>query len=253
MSVFNKPFIFVSGAPRSGTSLITKIIDAHPDVALVKENIFDNRRRHWRMAEYRNDMNLLKKKITDFYENFNEPIIGNKVCTPDVWFLNDILRFCSFFKNCKIIFVVRDPRAVVISRYNRAVYSREFNMQARQKFPFDFQQRTATYLKLWKDSISVYHSLKKKYQNHIQIIYYDDFCKNPDVKSIFNFLEINYHPDIDKWHLKPHYNAKGELIKDLKYSDNKISYTSINSDDLPSDFSLKDIGPEFKAFQKRTL
>ena len=50
--MFNKPLIFITGAPRSGTSLITKIIDAHPDVAVLMENIFENRLRQWTRADF---------------------------------------------------------------------------------------------------------------------------------------------------------------------------------------------------------
>lgn len=52
----DKPLIFITGAPRSGTSMITKVIGAHPDTAILMENIFGNRRRHWTKAEFWNSL-----------------------------------------------------------------------------------------------------------------------------------------------------------------------------------------------------
>jgi hypothetical protein len=41
-NVFKKNMIFITGAPRSGTSLVTKILDSHPEHAIVMEDIFIN-------------------------------------------------------------------------------------------------------------------------------------------------------------------------------------------------------------------
>ena len=40
--------------------------------------------------------------------------------------------FCNMFKNFKIIFIIRDPRDVVLSRYFRENYDEEFNELGRR-------------------------------------------------------------------------------------------------------------------------
>ena len=101
VDLFEKPFVFITGAPRSGTSVLIKIIDAHPDIAILMENTFGNRRRHWKRVDYWNSSTHLKKEVGKIYSKFNESVIGNKVCTPDVWFVEDIHFFCKLFKNRK--------------------------------------------------------------------------------------------------------------------------------------------------------
>ena len=96
----NRMGVFVTGAPRSGTSMLTKVIDAHPDVAILMENIFQNRRRHWIKADFWNSPHTLKEEVSKVFSKLNEPVIGNKVCTPDVWFpIQDFMSFgCEGFR-----------------------------------------------------------------------------------------------------------------------------------------------------------
>ena len=74
--------IFITGSPRSGTSLVTKVLDSHKDIALLMENNFGNRRRHWSMPQEWSSSKLLSKKVGQVYKDIQEPIIGNKVCSP---------------------------------------------------------------------------------------------------------------------------------------------------------------------------
>jgi hypothetical protein len=238
--VFDKPFIFVTGTPRSGTSLVTKIIGAHPDVAMIMENILGNRRRHWQKADFWDNKEQLQIEVFNFYRQFNEPILGNKVCTPDVWLFNDIIDFCSLFHNVKILFIIRDPKAVIVSRHKRENHDVHFNKLAKTKLPLDFTNRTRAFISSWSESISVYERLKTIFTSNVQIVYYDDLVKDfeTNARDVFKFLEVKFVPEILDWYKTPHYNASGVKVSDLKYTDTTVFSKQVNLDELPIDFVM---------------
>jgi len=238
--VFNKPFIFITGAPRSGTSLVTKIIGAHPDVAMIMENIFGNRRRHWKKADFWDDTEKLRNEVYKFYRKFDEPVLGNKVCSPDVWSFEDIALFCTLFESSKIFFIIRDPKAVVLSRHKRENHDDHFNDIARTKLPFDFSSRTRSFISSWNQSISVYQKLKTDFGHGVYLLYYDDLVNAPEViiEQMFSFLNLNVSKTVKDWYKIPHYNANGIKVCDLKYVDTNVFSKQVSLSELPGDFIM---------------
>ena len=230
MQLFNrtkpldKRLVFITGAPRSGTSMLTKVIDAHPDVAVLMENIFDNRRRHWKKAGFWNSPENLKREVSKIYSKLDEPIVGNKVCTPDVWSADDILMFCSLFSDFKIVFIVRDSVEVAMSRFTREDYEAQFNDKAKQNILLNFRSRFLTYTSSWTQSIENYWKLRDGYHDKVYLVYYEDFCRNfeYEVKQLFKFLDIPFSDDVLNWQRFPHHDAQGNLKKDLKYKDTSV-------------------------------
>jgi len=223
MNKIDKPYIFITGAPRSGTSMLTKVIDAHPDIGIFMENIFGLRRRHWQFPEFWNSEEELFKIVQSEYAKLKEPIVGNKVCTPDVWNTDEILKMASFFSSTKVVFIVRDPIDVIKSRLKRDDET-EYNDLAKNYLCLDWKEKNFTSLSSWRQSIEVYWKLKEYYQNNIYLIYYDDFVVSfkEEVMKLFKFLNVNFHDNIIAWHEQEHYDAKGRLKKDLKYKDEKV-------------------------------
>lgn len=227
--------IFITGAPRSGTSMITKVIDAHPDVAILMENIFQNRRRHWNKATFWNSQQTLKEEVCNVFSKLNEPVIGNKVCTPDVWSADDILQFCHLFQDFKIVFVLRDPVQVALSRFRREDYAEEFNGIARENILLDFRSRFLTYTSSWRQSVETYWRLRDGYPERVCLVYYEDFCQNfeDEVKKLFTFLNLPFREEILNWHQYPHHDFKGDLISDLKYKDKPVGIENNKGDNIP--------------------
>jgi hypothetical protein len=222
MNPLEKSLIFITGTPRSGTSLMAKVIDSHPAIAILMENIFGNRRRHWIRADFWNSLTLLREEVWRVYSRFNEPIIGNKVVTPDVWDFEDIQVFCNLFKNYKVVFLVRDPRAVALSRYQREIdYSIVYTDKGRQNMMLNFESRFHAYISSWKHSIDIYWKLRETMMNQIKLIYYEDFCSDFEQQThdIFNFLEIEFSQRVLDWYKYPHHDSMGRLTRNLKYRD----------------------------------
>lgn len=230
---FDRDFIFITGAPRSGTSMLTKVIDAHPDISILMENIFNNRRRHWNQAQFWKDEKSLRKEVATVYSRLKTPVVGNKVCTPDVWSADNILQFCKLFKDFKIIFIIRDPSSVIMSRWNRENYDAEFNQSAKENLLLDFRSRFLTYTSSWRQSIETYWKLRDGYPDKVKIVYYEEFCKDfeKEVRILFEHLNIDFHNQVLNWQALPHSDKHGNLKNDLKYKDSKTSLRKKHSEE----------------------
>ena len=253
--------IFITGAPRSGTSMITKVIDAHPDVAVLMENIFQNRRRHWSKAAFWDSPQALKEEACKVFSKLKEPVIGNKVCTPDIWSADDILLFCSMFQDFKIVFIVRDPVHVALSRFRREDYEAEFNEEAKKNILLDFRTRSLTYTSSWRQSIENFWRLRDGYPEKVYLVYYEDFCQDfsDEVKELFRFLNLPFRDEILNWHKFPHHNRDGDLVDDLKYNDTPVELKKNKSGDLSHsvleqiDTAIKSIDTHYNLWKKRLL
>jgi len=257
-NIFAKPFIFITGAPRSGTSLLTKIIDAHPDVAILMENIFGNRRRHWQRAEFWNSPHRLGLEVEKAFAGIAEPIVGNKVATPDVWDVGDIARFCRLFADFHIIVVVRDPAAVALSRLRREPedFSKVFTAEARQHILLDFRSRFHAYISSWRQSVENYWQLKDGFNERIRLVYFEDLCRNfeSQVREIFADLGIPFASQVLTWHEMPHHDASGARVRDLKYPDAPVASPHEVSD-MPAELqdALTSIPWQYSLWQQRKL
>ena len=255
----DKPLIFLTGAPRSGTSMVTKIIDAHPQIAMLVENKFGNRRRHWLREEYWSSDTVLRREITKVFRRLTEAIVGNKVCTPDVWYPDDIQKFCNLFASFKIVFVVRDPVDVCLSRFHREDFAAQFNDEARKHMLLDFRTRFLTYASSWRQSIEAYRALRDRYPDRICLLYYDDLCvdEQNSLEILFRFLDLPLDDQVRNWHKIPHHNAQGYLEQDLKYPDRQIAHRSRHDPDepLPDELvdALRTIEADHHQWQKRRI
>jgi len=225
------------------------------------ENIFENRRRHWRRAEFWNSESALQQRVADVYSRLPEPIVGNKVCTPDVWAAADIHHFCRLFANFKILFIVRDPESALVSRYRRTNYENEYNETARENLLLDFRSPLHAYASSWRQSIEVYRKLQDRYPNKVKILYYDDFTVNFDdaVDRLPNLLSLESSDELRRWNEKKHYDAQGHLKQDLKYQDREVRRSTHTVEELPAtvqeDFvdAMRGIESHRKLWEERAL
>jgi len=219
----DRPLVFVTGAPRSGTSMVTKIIDAHPDVAVLMENIFGNRRRTWSRKRFWNSERTLRRAVAATFSKLEEPIVGNKVCTPEAWSAEDIVAFCHLFAEFRIVFVIRSPIDMCVSRYERSfdIYQKIYSPEARCRMLLDFRSPFHTYVSSWRQAVETSRRLRDAYADRVHLVYYEDLCEDFDAQAaeLFDFLGIPWDEQVSRWHALPHHTAAGELKKDLKYKD----------------------------------
>ncbi len=124
-----RKIIFVGGSPRSGTTMVQRILGAHSDVFAGPE--FDNipyivELRNWLYGSLESgrikvftDQKQIDMSICQLIESLLYPVIESNNCsyisekTPsNILVFNELLTICP---QAKFVFVLRDPRAIVLS------------------------------------------------------------------------------------------------------------------------------------------
>jgi hypothetical protein len=236
--------------------MLTKVIDAHPDIVVLMENNFGNCRRLWEKTGSWDKSETLGKEVESMYSHLEQPVIGNKVCTPDVWSAGDINMFCRLFKDFRILFLVRDPMEVALSRFERETdYSAVYSEAGRENILLDFESRFHTYISSWRQSIENYWKLRETFKDKVKIVYYEDLCNRfkKQIIKIFKFLDVEFSDQVLEWYKYPHVNSKGNLVRDLKYKDAPVF--SNTSRKCPKELAnvLKTVKWQFKLWKNRKL
>jgi hypothetical protein len=256
-NILKKRFFFISGCPRSGTSFLVKVIDSHPNVGILMEQTFGNRRRlNLRSKSWKN-RSKLKQKTCKILKRISEPIIGNKVCCPDVWTIEDILQFCSIWPDHDIIWILRNPVDVLVSRHNREA-SDHYSKEARELMPLNFKTNFTAWASSWSICVQNYITLKHKYPDKLHLVYYEDLITNFEqtVGSLFTKLGLSQANEVHQYHQMAHYSALGKKEFNLKYKDSRAHLTPhIITDELRQQISeaLEPYAYHIGLFENKTL
>ncbi|KAI1721295.1 sulfotransferase family domain-containing protein [Ditylenchus destructor] len=198
----NSPFIFIGGIPRSGTTLMRAMLDAHPLVRCGEETRIIPRilalRAQWKKSEKEwrrlqeagvND-NVINAAISSFIV---EVIAGHglpaeRLCNKDPFTLKSTIYLSEIFPNSKFVLMIRDGRATVHSIISRKVTITGFNLN-------DFRQC----LTKWNQGISVmYEQCNSVGPSRCIKVYYEQLVLHPEaeMKRLLNFLDIAWNSSV---------------------------------------------------------
>ena len=138
------PLVFVGGFPRSGTTLMRAMLDAHPDIRCGQEtrvipkillnipkilNLSVNDKEQHRREEAGVTPELLDSAvaalIVEIISKHGEP--APRLCNKDPLTFRNLSYLARIFPKAKFIFMVRDGRAVVHSIMDRKIVIRGVN------------------------------------------------------------------------------------------------------------------------------
>jgi protein-tyrosine sulfotransferase len=246
-----QPFLFIMGSGRNGSTLLSAILNNHPDICIPPEhNIIPEAIRYWYTHPFRswNDMaghvcsflgkpsqwnidiaaiqkDLLaapatKRNVTyvlrTIYGYFAQlqgkaNPIFGDKTPSNTFYIKSIKKQ---FPGSRIVFLVRDPRDVLASllKADEKYYSARF----------DFMMWR------WKNSIDKYKALSKKFPGDVMLLKYEDLVNNPQrkVDATIKFLGLKPEPG-----LLSDYDANMEFlgVKDASHHQNILNPISTAS------------------------
>ncbi|XP_024941166.1 protein-tyrosine sulfotransferase isoform X1 [Cephus cinctus] len=196
------PLIFIGGVPRSGTTLMRAMLDAHPDVRCGQETRVIPRilqmRSHWLKSE-RESVRLVEAGISkevmdsaiaafclEVIARHGEP--APRLCNKDPLTLKMGSYVLELFPNAKFLFMVRDGRATVHSIISRKVTITGFDLTSYRQC-----------LTKWNHAISVMHSQCKEVgSDKCLMVPYEQLVLHPRewMKKILSFLDVPWNESV---------------------------------------------------------
>ena len=223
--------IFILGLPRSGTTLLEKIISSHPKVGSVSEIgfLYDNINKNIFIDKKINQNKVNKFISSNFgneYNNFlnqfniKKEFILDKTLT-NFWYVGFIK---IFFPNSKIIHSYRNPKDNCLS-----IFKNLFPDTTSEKWLYDQSEMGEYYL--------IYHDLmkfwNKIFNKQIYNCEYEDLVNNkePKIKDLIQFCELEW----DDKCLNHHKNNNPIKTLSINQANKPIYKSSINSSQFYED------------------
>ncbi|XP_051175710.1 protein-tyrosine sulfotransferase [Leptopilina boulardi] len=196
------PLIFIGGMPRSGTTLMRAMLDAHPEVRCGQETRVIPRilqmRTHWYKSERESlrleEAGLSKDVIDSAIAAFCLEVIARhgepapRLCNKDPLTLKLGSYVLELFPNAKFIFMVRDGRATVHSIITRKVTITGFDLTSYRQC-----------LTKWNVAIStMYNQCKDVGSDRCLMVPYEQLVLHPRVwmEKILGFLDVPWNESV---------------------------------------------------------
>ncbi len=217
----DQKFFFIIGRPRSGTTLLRTVMDAHPQLKVPLESAFilnmysqfhnkkwNNKTKlkfieflkpqrkisAWQLDWEAVTKEFLKTEITSYQQAILIPYRQFYSVFPkkDIIYFGDknptysfqgffIKKLMHIFPEAKFIHLIRDYRA---------------NANSIKKFEFSAPEVSLISTR-WKNSLKQITKIKEKYPEKWHTLHYEDFVDNPleELIKIEQFLGVEHHPE----------------------------------------------------------
>lgn len=196
------PLIFIGGVPRSGTTLMRAMLDAHPSVRCGEETRVIPRilglRTQWKKSE--KEWNRLKEAgitdqvLDDAISSFILQIIAGhgepaeRLCNKDPFTMKSAEYLAHIFPNSKFLMMVRDGRATVHSIISRKVTITGFDLSNPRQC-----------LEKWNHAVSLmYEQCKTIGRKLCLMVYYEQLVLHPEqqMRRVLDFLNIPWNDSV---------------------------------------------------------
>lgn len=240
--IINTPFFFIIGRPRSGTTLLRTMFDAHPNVCIPLEhsnlihlqfkfgktlswnkkelellfNEFNSYyiRKHWKYdgktlrenlleTDENIDFQSLIKIIYSHYQSaFPKKELKYFADKSPINSLYLLKLYKNSFNEAKYIYLCRDPRDSILSM-----------LKLESKL---FSPSIVILANAWKQSVKQYFTLNKIADKQVYFIKYESLINNSEkeLRQICDFLGIEYVEEMKEYHAAKH-NYSEKFINKL--------------------------------------
>ncbi|CAB3402991.1 unnamed protein product [Caenorhabditis bovis] len=197
----SSPFIFIGGVPRSGTTLMRAMLDAHPDVRCGEETRVIPRilglRSQWKKSE--KEWNRLQQAgVTNDVINaavssfIMQVIVGHgevapRLCNKDPFTMKYATYLKEIFPNAKYLLMVRDGRATVHSIISRKITITGFDLN-------DFRQC----MQKWNSAMETMIDQCNAVGDRCLRVNYELLVLHPEaqMRKILEFLDIPWNSNV---------------------------------------------------------
>ena len=202
-----KTLHFMSGLPRSGSTVLASILNQNPDVYVTPTspmlNVTVKMQEAWRedptvIANYNEEQarNLTKAILPAFWQHRPEPIIIDK---GRGWAANMPTVNALFGQKIKVIVIERDLPSImaswltIIKNQNHTNF--DSNLRAKGIVPTDETRMYEMWVNMVKECMDSTYKIKKDVPDQILLISYDDIVTNPQhqIERIDQFLDLPKH------------------------------------------------------------
>lgn len=268
----SKKYYFMGGLPRSGSSLLSAILNQNPNVysgpsspvlgfMVGMEQMIASNELHRAYPNAEGVSNIQKSLIKNYYKNINQPIIidKNREWTTQI---QGIELFIN--PQAKIICPVRDISEILTS-FIKLIHNNPYE-EGNTKINFIDEMLIKSNIPITDDNrclilggetgilgstlISIKNALDSGFGDRIHFVEYKDLTSKPQetVNKIYQFLgEPEYQHDfsnLENTHREDDLNTYG--IKTMHEVRKELKYTSSNPSDVLSEEILKECkGKEF--------
>jgi len=220
-TISSKKHIFVVGSPRSGTTLLQRILTVHPELFSIEgetgifsyQNIFS--RRHFGLTE--SELNELYNTSTDIVEFFDNSIkilekqnLGKTFVEKTPQHILHIDFLIKHFPNASFIHIYRDGRDCYISSL---------------KHPNVPQRRSpVTFARYWRKCIKSWEAVHPA--PNLYEIKYENLASRPEseLQNLMHFLGLKLDArQLDPEYISQDHRAKRDEFKKLKEPINRSS------------------------------
>ncbi|CRL02267.1 CLUMA_CG015339, isoform A [Clunio marinus] len=198
----NMPLVFIGGVPRSGTTLMRAMLDAHPEVRCGQETRVIPRilqlRSHWMKSEKESmrleEAGIHKEVLNSAIAQFCLEIIAKhgdpapRLCNKDPLTLKMGSYVIELFPNAKFLFMVRDGRATVHSIISRKVTITGFDLT-------NYRQC----MQKWNQAITTMHDQCQEIgKERCLMVHYEQLVLQPkkSMEKILEFLDIPWNDSV---------------------------------------------------------
>lgn len=202
-----KTLHFLSGLPRSGSTVLASILNQNPNVYVTPTspmlNVAVKMQEAWRedptvKANYFEEQarNLTKAILPAFWQHRPEPIIIDK---GRGWAKNMPTVNALFGQKLKVIVVERDLPSIMASWLtiikNQTNYNFDNALIKNGMIPTDENRMGEMWFNMVKDCMEGTQQIKKDVPDQIIVVKYDDIVNNPqhEIGRIEQFLELPKH------------------------------------------------------------
>lgn len=198
--IYNKdmPLVFIGGVPRSGTTLMRAMLDAHPEVRCGEETRVIPRilamKQMWSRSG-REKMRLDEAGVTDevldaamqaflleIIVKHGEP--ANFLCNKDPFALKSLSYLAKIFPRAKFVLMIRDGRASVHSMISRKVTIAGFDLGSYRDC-----------LTKWNRAIETMYTQCLDAEDKCLPVHYEQLVLHPEkwMRTLLKFLDIPWN------------------------------------------------------------